>query len=80
MTVSRIGDAFRLPEPIKLDAYWRERRTVRRLLEGEGVNVRRCQFYNRGIFTRGLIVQVQRGHGQAARAVLAQNGYSEVPL
>ena len=70
-----IGDALALPEPIFLDCYYSERQTVKRLLKNAGLNVLRCQYYNKGLIRKGLIVQMKRGDGAAARQVLAGAGY-----
>ena len=75
MTASHIGELFNLDESIKLDCQYRERKTVRKMLESDGVTVRRCHFYNRGVFSKGLIVHVKRHDGDRAVGILVRNGY-----
>lgn len=75
MRLSAIGDRLNLDESIMLDCRFAERGRVQSLLQDAGVVVRRCHFYNRGLFAKGLIIHVQRHQGDAAVDVLAANGY-----
>ena len=78
MTIpEKIGDALNTPASIKLDCRFNKRREVKRLLKKRNIDTYGFMFYNRSLFTKGLIVFVNRYQETETRSVLRNNGYKE---